>query len=102
MSTRAVITFYDADDDTEMYSVYQHSDGYPDGVLPNMVAAAEYAWPLPRYEPMDFAAAYIAANKDKGGGGIYCTSGNHSDIDYRYHVRFDRKTQKLDIDIETL
>lgn len=85
MSTRAVITFKDEHDE---FSVYKHHDGYPDGVMPAITAAKELAWDLPRFEACDFAAAFIAANKRKRGGGIYCTTGPdaHGDLAYHYVV----------------
>jgi len=85
MGTRTVLTFKDKHDS---YSVYQHYDGYPSNVLPSITEAKEFAWDLPRFEASDFAAAFIAANKQKGGGNIYFTDTheNHSDLDYRYEI----------------
>lgn len=88
MSTRSCITFKD---DREEFSVYRHCDGYPDGkhgVLAAIESAKEYAWPLPRFEPSDFAAAFIAATKPKGGGNVYVTGGEdcHGDLAYSYTV----------------
>jgi hypothetical protein len=62
MSTRAMYTFRNADG-SEEYHVYKHSDGYPTGAAEALVAALEHAWPLPRYEADEFAAAFVAANK---------------------------------------
>jgi hypothetical protein len=62
MSTRAMYTFRSADG-SEEHHVYVHSDGYPTGAAEKIVAALEYAWPLPRYEADEFAAAFVAANK---------------------------------------
>ncbi len=86
MGTRAVITFID--DRGDKFSVYQHWDGYPEGVKKTIAAAKKYAWELPRFEAMDFAAAFIAANKKPGGGSIYVTSGPeaHGDLAYHYDV----------------
>ena len=85
MGTRTVLTFKDRHDS---YSVYQHYDGYPTTVLPSLKDAKEYAWDLPRFEASDFAAAFIAANKQKGGGNIYFTDSykSHSDLEYRYEI----------------
>lgn len=60
MSTRAMYTFEDADGS---YNVYKHSDGYPTQAAEALIRALDYAWPLPRYEADDFAAAFVAANK---------------------------------------
>jgi hypothetical protein len=62
MSTRALYTFR-SDDGTEEYHVYKHSDGYPTGAADAICAALPFAWPLPRYEADEFAAAFVAANK---------------------------------------
>jgi GNAT superfamily N-acetyltransferase len=54
----------------EQYHVYKHHDGYPingtSGAVFWLKAALNYAWPLPRYEADDFAAAFVAANKLSG------------------------------------
>lgn len=50
----------------EVCHLYRHSDGYPQGeygVPETLKAALPYAWPLPRFEADDFAAAIIAAWK---------------------------------------
>jgi len=86
MATRAVYSFQDQ---YNTYHVYKHWDGYPEGALEFIAAALPYAWPLPRYEAADFAAAFIAANKKPEGGDVYMTDHweKHSDIEYRYMVR---------------
>ena len=85
MGTRTVLTFKDKHDS---FNVYQHYDGYPDNILPSIKEAKEFAWDLPRFEASDFAAAYIASNKNKGGGNIYLTTSHkgHMDLDYRYEI----------------
>jgi hypothetical protein len=62
MSTRAMYTFRNADG-SEEFHVYKHHDGYPTGAAEALVSALEHAWPLPRYEADEFAAAFVAANK---------------------------------------
>lgn len=89
MSTRATIAVHD---ERATYTVYRHCDGDPDGkhgVVADLDRALRFAWPPPRFEAGDFAAAIIAAWKDDGGGGIYCTGSHddHGDTDYRYDVR---------------
>ena len=78
MSTSALIDF------GEGFYVYQHWDGMPSVVKANLEKAKRLAWELPRYEPSEFSAAYIAANKDHRGdlriGGI------DDDYDYKYKV----------------
>lgn len=68
MATSCIIYFKDKHGDT--VTVYQHWDGNLETVQANLEKAKEYAWPLPRYEASDMAAAYVAANKPKGGGDI--------------------------------
>lgn len=111
MSTRSTLTVRDRKNGNEAYSIYRHGDGYPDtehGVLKTLRQALSYAWPLPRYEAMDFAAAIVAAWKkpaviniysadDKGyasqGGNIYFTTDReaHSDTEYHYEIYPDDK-----------
>jgi hypothetical protein len=91
MGTRAVYTFKDKH---ESFNVYKHYDGYPEGegagpgAYGFIKAAKEFAWDLPRFEASDFAAAFIAANKQPGGGDIYFTDSykNHGDLEYRYEI----------------
>ena len=88
MSTRAVITFKDTFTQ-ERHSVYQHCGGYPSGVLVGLQQAETLAWPLPRFEANDFAAAYVAANKTGGGGIRLCKSpASVGDAAFRYSVTF--------------
>ena len=77
MSTRAIYTFYDSDDEIH---VYKHHDGYPyNGGLHNgetfeggglvwIKDAKGFAWDLPRFEADEFAASFVKANKSVGGG----------------------------------
>lgn len=86
MSTRAVLTI---EDRTGLsFSIYTHSDGYPEGIALKMTEALQFAWPLPRFEAMDWAAAFVAANKPAGGGDVYLTtnSADHNDLDYVYRI----------------
>lgn len=86
MSTRACYTFIDADG--VAHHVYKHSDGYPSGAATFIKAAQEFAWPFPRFEASDFGAAFIRANKEGGGGGVYLTThyNDHGDLEYRYEI----------------
>jgi hypothetical protein len=64
MSTRACYRFIDRPGDgAEIVTVYKHSDGYPEGAVCWITRAIDFAWPLPRFEADEFAAAFIAANK---------------------------------------
>jgi len=62
MSTRACYRFIDPET-AEVVTVYKHSDGYPEGAVCWITKAVDFAWPLPRFEADEFAAAFIAANK---------------------------------------
>lgn len=86
MSTRAVYTFKDSDN---TFHVYKHCDGYPEGAAIFIKKAVALAWPLPRFEASEFSAAFVAANKERGGD-IYLTGGydDHGDLDYRYEITF--------------
>jgi hypothetical protein len=85
MGTRAVYTFIDDTDDR--HSVYKHWDGYPSGACGFISKALKKAWPLPRFEADEFAAAFVAANKQESGD-IRLTSGPdaHSDLEYTYEI----------------
>lgn len=86
MSTRAVYTFIESGN--LEHHVYKHSDGYPTGAAGALVAALDLAWPLPRYEGDEFAAAFVAANKTQGGGIRLLPSGKFEDVapgDVAYH-----------------
>ena len=93
MSTRCTIS---VKDDDGVYFIYRHHDGYPNGehgVPATLVKALEFAWPLPRFEADDFAAAIVGAWKRKGGGDIRFTTqhGAHQDTEYQYfitHLKF--------------
>ena len=102
MGTRAVYTFKDENDS---FSVYKHYDGYPtgegrgEGAFGFIQAAKEFAWDLPRFEAAEFAAAFIAANKNKAGGDVYFTDGYecHGDLSYRYEITRDGKDLKVKV-----
>ena len=94
MSTRSNII---VQDEYNRIQVYRHYDGYPEGVMPELIKALEFAWPLPRFEADDFAAAIVRAWKDEGGGHIRI-DGNpkafemvHGDTEYVYVIKFDKK-----------
>lgn len=84
MSTRAVYTFVDQRD---TFHVYKHCDGYPSGAAKFIGKALSMAWDLPRFEAAEFGAAFIAANKSRGGG-VYLTHDwqDHGDLEYRYEI----------------
>jgi hypothetical protein len=85
-NTRAVYTF--VGDGNQEYHVYKHHDGYPTGAAKWIDNAKRLAWPLPRFEPDEFGASFIAANKG-GAGGVRLTHhyNNHGDLEYRYVIR---------------
>lgn len=95
MSTRAVLTIEDRAGNS--FSVYNHSDGYPEGIALKLVETLQFAWPLPRFEAMDWTAAFITANKPVGGGGVYCTTGaaDHADLDYVYRIGMAKNGQLI-------
>ena len=89
-------------DDYNRLQLYRHWDGYPDsetGVLADLEKAFPYAWPLPRFEADDFAAAIIRAWKGEGGGNIYVDGAPkgwekiHGDVEWIYIIqpRAERK-----------
>ena len=62
MSTRAIFSFYDKHSPKGIH-VYKHSDGYPSGAFDAIGNAFPFAWPLPRFEADEFAAAFVCGNK---------------------------------------
>jgi len=84
MSTRAIYTFKGFG---EQYHVFKHHDGYPTGAANAIKKALPYAWNMPRYEPDEFAAAFIAGNKPFGGGVRLAKSRTHySDVEFGYTI----------------
>lgn len=89
MSTRAIYTF---EDDRNTAHVYKHHDGYPSGAADAIAKALPYAWQLPRFEADEFAAAFVAGNKEGDGGvRLFPTRCQKpidfaTDIEYRYEI----------------
>jgi hypothetical protein len=66
MSTRACYRFFPLNGPNDwpgVVTVFKHSDGYPTGAAQAIEAALPHAWPLPRFEPDEFAAGFVRANK---------------------------------------
>jgi len=84
MSTRAVYTFKD---ERDTFHIYKHHDGYPTGAAEWIAKAIPNAWALPRFEACEFAASFVAGNKDRAGA-VYLTTDwkAHGDLAYRYEI----------------
>lgn len=84
MGTRAVYTFKD---EYSEFHVYKHYDGYPAGAADFFTKAVEKSWGLQRFEADEFAASFVAANKEKGGD-VRLTKhyDDHGDLSYRYEL----------------
>ena len=67
MGTRAIYIF---EDEHEEVWAYKHYDNYPRGAADFIEDAKEYAWAFPRFEADEFAAAFVAANKNPKGGEV--------------------------------
>jgi hypothetical protein len=66
MSTRACYRFFPLNGPNDwpgVVTVYKHRDGYPSGAAEAIEAALPHAWHLPRFEPDEFAAGFVRANK---------------------------------------
>lgn len=85
MSTRASYTFADVN---SVHHVYKHHDGYPSGAAQAIANALPNAWPLPRFEADEFAAAFVAGNKNNMAGGIRLMREwmDAWDIEYHYVI----------------
>lgn len=101
MSTRCNII---VDDGSKRIQIYRHQDGYPEGVLPDLFKALEYAWDLPRFEADDFAAAIVRAWKERGGD-IYIDGSPkawemiHGDVEYVYIIKPPQKSKTPKVEV---
>lgn len=95
MGTRALIQFKDKQH--SFFNVYQHWDGYPSGIKVALVRTLEsgLAWPLPRFEADEFAAAFIAANKDAPGNYRLVECPLSVEVQEYYRVTYDGDTLKV-------
>jgi hypothetical protein len=92
MATRCNVI---VEDEYSRIQIYLHWDGYPKAVIADISQALGYAWPLPRFEASEFAAAIVRAWKDIGGGNIDIDGSPkgfelvHGDIEWLYVISFD-------------
>lgn len=70
MGSRSIIAFREADaaDTSNDVYVYQHWTSSPEDIGKQLEGALAYAWPLPRYEHDDMAAAFVRHVKTEVGG----------------------------------
>lgn len=94
MGINAVVTFIDANN---VCDVYVHGNAYPENINQMIENAKEYAFKFPRFEASDFAAAFIAANKTKGGGNIYFGD-EDMEVDYSYTVSVRQNKFRIDFE----
>jgi hypothetical protein len=95
MGTRAIYTFKGFG---ESYHVFVHYDGYPEGAADYFRRTLEEGkvWTLPRYEPDEFAAGFVASIKDKGGNVRLASSRTGAvDVEYGYTVEPDKAIPSL-------
>lgn len=93
MSTRAIYTFKGFG---ETHHVFKHHDGYLSGAADALSNALAYAWELPRYEPDEFAAAFVAGNKQSPGGvRLAKTQTAFCDVEYAYVIEPDKNVPNL-------
>lgn len=81
MGTRAVLIFTDIEGDE--FAVYKHWDGNPRNIARLLDEARLYAWPVPRFEADEFAAAFVAAAK-KGEGDVRLMHDANADVGQQY------------------
>jgi hypothetical protein len=69
MGSRSIIAFRKADatDANDDVYVYQHWTSAPEQIGKQLEGALAYAWPLPRYEHDDMAAAFVRHVKNEMG-----------------------------------
>ena len=97
MSTRGIYTFKAFG---ETFHVYKHSDNYPTGAQIALAAVMEQgkAWDLPRFEADEFAAGFVAANKD-GGGNVRLAKSRTSACDVAYGYTVAQIKGKKDVQL---
>lgn len=95
MSTRAIYTFEDGQDERH---VYIHHDGYPTGAADKIRAwqVSGLSWPLPRFEADEAAAGFIAANKTLAGS-VRVAASRTGAIDVEFGYRFTLKAGALHV-----
>jgi hypothetical protein len=106
MGTRAIYIF---EDEHEEVHVYKHYDNYPLGAVDFIENAKEYAWELPRFEADEFAAAFVAANKNRKGGEVRLVNARFKDreemleandwCDYYYVISYQSEHEDLWIEV---
>ena len=93
MSTRAIYTFKGFG---ETHHVYKHHDGYLSGAAVALDNARQLAWGLPRYEPDEFAAAFVSGNKQSPGGVRLAKSQTaFCDVAFAYVIEPDKAIANL-------
>lgn len=99
MPTRATLTVSDKNDS---FHIYRHHDGYPHGehgVIRSLTQAQERAWPQPRFEAGDFAAALVAVMKDTTGS-IYLTQNADDHVDRNFHYLITSDGSGLNVNVQ--
>lgn len=95
MGTRAIYTFKGFG---ESHHVFVHYDGYPEGAADYFRRTLESGkvWTLPRYEPDEFAAGFVASIKTNGGNVRLCRSRYAAvNVEYGYTVEPDKAIPSL-------
>lgn len=99
MGTRGVYTFKEKG---VTFHVYSHYDNYPTGGARKLQATinSDKAWPLLRYEADEFAAGFIAANKDSSGNfRLQKGRASATDVEFGYTIWPDPKTHQLMLEV---
>jgi hypothetical protein len=95
MGTRAIYTF---EGFGEKHHVFVHYDGYLSGAAGYFSKTLEggKVWGLPRYEPDEFAAGFVASVKDRGGNvRLAAKRTAYLDVEYGYTVEPDKAIPSL-------
>lgn len=93
MSTRAIYTFKGFG---ETHHVFKDHNGHLSGAAIALNNALSIAWPLPRYEPDEFAGAFVWATKE-GAGGVRLAKSQTAfcDVEYAYVIEPDKRIPDL-------
>lgn len=94
MGTRAVITVKDAEN---TFHIYKHWDGNPENILELLERARKLAWPAPRFEADEFAAAVVATLKDQPGDVRLVQGVKRPDLGQEYEYTVVLKGGKINV-----
>lgn len=102
MATRCQIAFYQNKDEKDLTKyealIYRHWDGYPEGVLPDIVPILREFYQGRGLKDIEYASAYLVAKLKTDMLNIGISNCFHSDIEYVYAVYPDAIIDVYEVD----